>query len=82
MEKIFDSGVFLKIKSGKYYVFPNHIVFRADDGIYFVRHNRNNNKNPVDNFEKDFEHLGLSWDCITSLPKDDILKIIKKLDAS
>ena len=80
MNKVLESELFLDIKSGKYYVFPKHIVFRSSDGIYAAPHRREDDKNPVDTFEVDYAHLGLVWDCIVELDSSTIKAVTKTVE--
>ncbi len=77
MHKIAETSSFLEVKSGKYYVFPKHIVFRLKDGVYATPHEKRDKKNAVDVFEENFAHLNLEWDPINKLKMKDIKEITK-----
>ena len=70
---------FRNLKTRKYYVFPSHFVFRQKDGVYAMPHRRTQEENAVDVFEREFGHLGLSWDAITELKLDEIQTIIARI---
>ena len=80
MYKIAEPDSFLMVQSGKYYVFPNHMVFRLEDGIYAVPHEKKDGKNAVDTFEENFSHLKLEWDPINKFKLEEIKEINRTIE--
>ena len=83
MKKIAEKKKFPELRSGKYYVFEKHIVFRQSDGIYAVPHKRVGDLSVVDSFESEYAHLNLVWACVLDIKssynqKQDHLFIIRK----
>lgn len=68
-----------KIKCGKYYVFPQHILFVQNAKICAVSHKKSKGRNPVDLFEEEFGKLGLSWESIVGIDEADIRMIISMI---
>ena len=83
MEKIFDNDpeCFLRLKKRRFYVFEKHIIFRSKDGIFAVPFfKKERGFNSVDLFEEEYSHLGLKYEFMGDLGREDIQKINQRLE--
>ena len=83
MEKIFDNDPesFLRLKKRKFYVFEKHMIFRSKDGIFAISFpQKKSGSNSVDLFEKEYSHLGLEYEFMGDLGREDIRKINQRLE--